>query len=239
MDNHTEALADGVWRVQVAPATNAFVLQAEGGRLTIVDTGTRGSGPRLVRSVRLLGLDPHVIDEIVLTHWHADHTGSAARFAASGAAPQVLVGRADLAAVRGLQPRPQAGRPADDVTALGRLLGRFTRPGAAVADAAPLDDGQELTGGAVVVSAPGHTAGHIALHLPDRGVLIAGDAVMNLGRLTRGLSAFRSAMSQEASTLQRLAALEFDVLALGHGPPVVNQAQERLRRLAQKVAGAR
>jgi glyoxylase-like metal-dependent hydrolase (beta-lactamase superfamily II) len=236
MDNHTEELAPGVWRVEVAPYTNAFVLADDAGRLTLVDTGTRRSGPRLVRSVRLLGFPPTSIDHIVLTHWHADHTGSAARFAESSAAPAVWVGRGDLPAVQGHDQRPQAA--AVDATPTARLLGRWTGPGPAVASAQPVDDGQVLptAGGAVVVATPGHTPGHISLHLADRGVLLAGDAVMNLLWLSRGFGPFRSARSREAATLRRMADLDFEVLAAGHGPPITTAARSRLRRLADRVS---
>ena len=235
MDNHTEELAADVWRVEVAPYTNAFVLADAGGRLTLVDTGIRRSGPRLVRSVRLLGFAPTAIDHVVLTHWHADHTGSAARFAASSAAPTVSVGHGDLAAVRGADPRPQAR--ARDASRTARLLGRWTRPGPAVSQAQPLAHGQVLAtaGGAVVVETPGHTPGHISLHLIERGVLLAGDAVMNLLWLSRGFGPVRSARSREAGSLRRLVELDFDVLAPGHGPPVTSGARRRLRRLADRA----
>jgi glyoxylase-like metal-dependent hydrolase (beta-lactamase superfamily II) len=236
MDNHTEELAPGVWRVEVAPYTNAFVLADDAGRLTLVDTGTRRSGPRLVRSIRLLGFPPTSVDHIVLTHWHADHTGSAARFAASSAAPGVLVGRDDLAAVQGHQPRPLATAP--DATRGARLLGRWSRPGPAVTTAQPLADGQVLAtaGGTVVVATPGHTAGHISLHLPDRGVLLAGDAVMHLLWLSRGFGLVSSSRSRERTSLRRMAELDFDVLAPGHGPPITRGARRRLHRLVDRVA---
>ena len=235
MDNHTEELAPGVWRIEVAPYTNAFLLSDTAGRLTLVDTGMRRSGPRLVRSVRLLGFEPTSIDHVVLTHWHADHTGSAARFATSSAAPAVSVGRGDLPAVRGADPRPQANAP--DASRTARLVGRWTRPGAPVPDARPLDDGQVLptAGGAVVIATPGHTPGHISLHLPDRGVLLAGDAVMNVLWLSRGFGPFRSARSAEQASLQRMAALDFDVLAVGHGPPITTRARGRLQHLVQRA----
>jgi glyoxylase-like metal-dependent hydrolase (beta-lactamase superfamily II) len=34
----------------------------------------------------------------------------------------------------------------------------------------------DVAGRPVVVHTPGHTCGHCCLHLPDRGVLLAGDA---------------------------------------------------------------
>lgn len=235
MDNRTERLADDVWRIEARWGINTYLVGGSDG-LTLVDTGTAGAGPSLVRSIRLLDHDPHSLGTVVLTHWHGDHTGSVARFAASSAAPRVLTGRRDLPAVTGQVARPQAEAPAGDVSRSARLFGRVVKAGAAVA-AEPLDDGDHLDAiGAVVVDSPGHTAGSISLHLPERGVLLAGDAVFNILRLTRGPSIVRSARSREAATLARLAALDFDVLAVGHGPPVVTNARRRLQRLADRVA---
>lgn len=243
MDNNTEQLSDGVWRIEAGLFLNAFLVAANGrddaDGLCLVDCGTKRSGPRLVRSIRLLGFRPTVIRHIVLTHWHADHMGSAARFAASSAAPAVHVGRDDAPAVRGEVRRPHAVAPPGDVTRLGRLMSPVAAPGPPVADADLLDDDARLpyANNAVVVASPGHTAGHIAVHVDAAGVLIAGDAVMNLGRVTQGFGPFRSARSSEPATLRRLAALDFDVLAVGHGPPVVTDARRRLQQLAQRVAG--
>lgn len=243
MDNNTEQLADGVWRIEVGPFLNAFLVAANGrdggDGLTMVDCGTTRSGPRLVRSVRLLGMAPTAIRNVVLTHWHADHMGSAARLAASSAAPAVHVGRDDAPPVRGEVPRPHDLAGPGDITRLGRLVSRFATPGPPVDDVAILDDGQQLpfAHGARVVFSPGHTAGHVSVLVEQAGVLIAGDAVMNLGRLTQGFGPFRSARSHEPATLRRLADLQFDVLGMGHGPPIVSQARQRLQRLSEKVAG--
>lgn len=243
MDNSTEQLADGVWRIEAGVFVNAFLVAANGADdadgLTLVDCGTARSGPRLVRSIRLLGFRPTAVRAIILTHWHSDHMGSAARFASSSAAPAVHVGRRDAPSVRGEVRHPHREARRGDITRLGRLVSPLATPGPAVADVGVLDDGELLpfADNAEVVAAPGHTAGHIAVLLGRVGVLIAGDAVMNLGRLTQGIGPFRSARSSEPATLRRLAALDFDVLGVGHGPPVVRDARRRLQRLAQRVAG--
>src|SRR5688500_18635837 len=166
MDNRTEQLADGVWRVELSVWLCVYVLandghgDAEG--LTLVDAGTRGAAPRLVRSVRMLGFDPRAVRDVLVTHWHVDHTGGASRFAESSAAPRIWIGAGDLPVLTGAK-RP--GDVAGDASHLGRFLHRHVyaapRP---VADARTLDDGHvhEAAGGAHVVFAPGHTAGHVA-----------------------------------------------------------------------------
>lgn len=241
MDNHTEPLADGVWRVEVAPSVNAYVVahdrRGDGDGLTLVDTGTRGAGPRLVRSIRLLGCDPRAVDQVLLTHWHPDHGGSAARLVASGAAPTVAIGAGDLEVVRGTAPPPRPGP--GDTTRLGRVLGRVLTPGAPVPTARGLADGERIGGsGAEVLATPGHTRGHVAYWLPDVGVLLAGDALFTVGWLAEGPKALSSALSQRPRALARMAALEPSVLAVGHGPPVRGDVGARLRRLAAR-RGAR
>lgn len=237
MDNRTEQLADGVWRVELAFWVSAFVLANDGhgdaGGLTLVDAGTRGAAPRLVRSIRMLGFDPRAVSDVILTHWHVDHTGGARRFAESSAAPRVWIGAEDRAVVTGeARPRDVAA----DASALARLLHRrvYQAP-EPVPDVAVLDDGRvhPAAGGARVVAAPGHTAGHLALHLPERGVLIAGDAVMNLGRFGPSPGFLNSARSRAGASLARLAALEFDVLAMMHGPPLERRAKQRLAALVR------
>jgi len=236
MDNRTEQLADGVWRVDLAFWVSAYVLandghgDAEG--LTVVDAGTRGMAPRLVRSIRMLGFDPRAVGDLLLTHWHVDHSGGARRFAESSAAPDVWIGEDDLPVLTG---RATPGDVATDCGRLARALHRraYQAP-EPVTDARALPDGHvhEAAGGAHVVATPGHTAGHVALHLPARGVLIAGDLVMNLAGLRTSPDLLNSARSRLPESLARLAALDFEVLAMMHGPPIDRRAKQRLAALA-------
>ena len=234
MDNRTERLAPGVWRVEVGAFTNVFVLADDAGRLTVVDTGTASAGPRLVRSVRMLGFDPRTIDDVLLTHWHADHSGSAAALATSSAAPRVWIGEGDLAVLTSGRRPPVP--PAPDANAGGRLvLARAPAP-APVPGARPLLDGDRraTAGGLEVVATPGHTPGHVAFLLPAHGILLAGDALWNLGRLSPGPRYPSSALSARPATLRRLATLDVATLAVAHGPPVTHGTRERLERIAAR-----
>lgn len=233
MDNHTEQLADGVWRVEVATYVNAYVVandgrgDAEG--LTIIDTGYRKSGSRLVRSIRLAGLDPRAVGDVLLSHWHTDHAGAAARFARSSAAATVWIGQADHPVITGAVLRP----PDADGTRLARLLNpRWPMP-EPVADARALTPGQlfDVGGGLEVVAAPGHTPGHCAFLLPERGVLLSGDAVFNIWFLSRGPRFMCSALPALPATLRRLAGLSFDTLGVAHGPALTRDARARVAAL--------
>lgn len=233
MDNHTEQLADGVWRVEVATYVNAYVVANDGrgdaGGLTVIDPGWRTSGSRLVRSIRLAGLDPRAVGDVLLSHWHTDHAGCAARFARSSAAATVWIGEADHSVLAGALTRP----PDADGTRLGRLLHPGWRVPEPVPDARALTAGQrfDVGGGLEVVPAPGHTPGHSAFLLPERGVLLAGDAVFNVWFLSRGPRFLCSDLPAVPATLRRLAGLSFATLGVAHGPPLVGDAQARLAAL--------
>ncbi|GAA3068301.1 hypothetical protein GCM10020000_60860 [Streptomyces olivoverticillatus] len=51
-----------------------------------------------------------------------------------------------------------------------------------LSDGDTLDWGEEVR----IIHVPGHTAGSIACHLPDSGVLFTGDTVANVGQLMLG-----------------------------------------------------
>lgn len=237
MDNHTERLTDGIWRVEVGFYANAYLLanngRDDGDGLTLVDGGTAKQGSKLVRSIRLLGFDPRALTDLLLTHWHDDHAGSAARFADSSAKPRVWVGREDLGILRGEE------RPADRLhgpVALVARLGVTSRP-AAVPEAAAMAHGQRfgVGGGLQVVATPSHTAGHCAFHLPRQDLLLAGDVLFNVVRFSGGPRLMDADRSARPDALHRLAACDAQIVAVGHGPPITENASGRLSRLVERA----
>lgn len=76
-----------------------------------------------------------------------------------------------------------------------------------------------------IVRTPGHTLGHCALHLPDRDVVLAGDAFVTLDPYTgrRGPRVVARAATADAArnleTLDALVATEARVVLTGHGAP--------------------
>jgi glyoxylase-like metal-dependent hydrolase (beta-lactamase superfamily II) len=56
---------------------DAIHLVVEQGRVAIIDTSTRYAVPRVMEALKALGLGPHQVDWILLTHVHLDHAGGA------------------------------------------------------------------------------------------------------------------------------------------------------------------
>lgn len=167
---------------------------------------------------------------IVLTHHHEDHAGSAADLrGASGA--QVLAHPLDAPVIGGeTDPLPP---DLSDAPQWERDLWAGT-PALPPAPPCPVvrevADGDTIGfgDGARVVAVPGHTDGSIAVHLPEHGVLFAGDAVANVDHHTM-LGVFNRDRSRAAASLTRLAELETETACFGRGEPLVQGAGAALR----------
>ncbi|MEV3873796.1 MBL fold metallo-hydrolase [Streptomyces sp. NPDC049906] len=206
------------------PVGTAY-LWRDGRDLTLVDTGPVGHGAAIAQVLDGVG----VLRRIVLTHWHEDHTGSAAELAGRYGA-EVLAHPSDAPVIRG----EAVGAPF--------VLEDFEVPIRAAVPALPpappcrvdreVDDGEVLDfgGGARVVSVPGHTDGSVALHLPGPGVLFTGDTVHNVGGPALGV--FNTDRVRAIASLRRMAALDVSTAVFGHGDPVVGGAGAALRRAA-------
>ena len=219
-------IAPRVHRLGV-PTSGVFLLLDAG--ITIVDTGPRWSRGRILRAIQELGRDPSDVDRIVLTHAHFDHVGSLASFDGHGHLRR-HAHRTEAAVIRGERPVTMMD-PAVVTTLYHRLLSRFVQPRSE--SDAHLEDGDVLPvlGGMRVVSAPGHTDGHVALLIEELGVLLSADALqVRRGELTPPL--IFGDRGEAAASLERLAGLDFEVLAPSHFAPMRDEARARLAALA-------
>jgi glyoxylase-like metal-dependent hydrolase (beta-lactamase superfamily II) len=73
-------LVSGLYWLRL-PVGHAYLCQDAGG-LTRIDTGVAGSATQIAAAIRGLGRQPGDLRQVVLTHFHADHAGSAAEIAA-------------------------------------------------------------------------------------------------------------------------------------------------------------
>ena len=206
-------------------------LYQEADSLTIIDTGIAGDLQFILDAIAELGRQPADLRQIILTHCHRDHAGTAAALHRLTGAP-VLAHGLDAAVIRG------ETQPADPVlTEPEQAI--FNAAAANIPEAEPavvhreLEDGDEidLDGGARVIHVPGHTPGSIAIYVPRTRTLFTGDAVAAIGERPF-VGFFNIDRDQAKDSVRRLAEMDFDIGCFGHGPPLTKDASQAIRRLA-------
>jgi glyoxylase-like metal-dependent hydrolase (beta-lactamase superfamily II) len=224
-------VAEGVHRLE-SVYTNWYLLE-QGGRLTVLDAGLPRDWRAFCATLPRLGHTPADIDAVLITHYHADHSGNAERLRLSGA--RVLAHRADAPYIRGEKQRSNRGvarflwRPWYAFY-LGSYVAKGILRTPSVARLDELADGEVLDVPAAprVVHAPGHTAGSCALFLEDRSLLFSGDALVTLDvvrgpRGQEGPQIIRGPFPEDADlareSLDLLAATNADTVLPGHGEP--------------------
>jgi len=175
-------------------------------------------GPDVETHIRALSLALGSAREIriLLTHGHGDHAG-----AAPGLAQHT---GASLLAPPSYQPPEGTDLTVEVLTEGGRV---------------PTDEGD-----LVVLSIPGHTRDHLAFHWVEAKALFVGDLVLGRGNTT-WIGEYPGCVKDYLNSLDKVEALEVDVLFPSHGPPISSPAntlgryrRHRLERL-EEVRAAR
>ena len=217
-------VAEGVFEIGIL-FVHAHLVVADDG-VVLVDTGLPGRSARIEQALREARTAIGNVRTILLTHWHADHTGNAADLRRRSGA-RIVAHAIDAAVISGAEPLP--------LNALQRLSARLTgTPEPVRVDETLRQDGPFSVPGFTAIHTPGHTAGHVSFLL-DRGggVLFTGDAAAGGRRGVRRTPRMMNADPDAArASLARLAKARFDVAVFGHGAAVRDHAVDQFRKLA-------
>ncbi|MEV8475687.1 MBL fold metallo-hydrolase [Streptomyces sp. NPDC051173] len=225
-------IAAAVWQLPF-PVGHVHAVRLLDG-YALVDTGVPGSAPAVLAALEQLGCRPRDVRQIVLTHFHPDHTGSAADLVAATGA-RVLAGAQDVPFINGTAPGPPPVLTPSERVVHERVLAGLADAGTPPLKHVPVDvelhDGGTLDGWAEpvrVLHVPGHTPGAVALHLPSSGVLFPGDNVATVeGRPVLG--PFNVDRETAIASFRRLAALEVETVCVPHGEPLLKGGGAALR----------
>lgn len=214
--------------------TKVYVLIEED-RVIVIDAATPGRAGTIWRHLDSLGHSPQAVSEVWLTHGDIDHMGSVAALKARSGA-QVVAHRADAPLVEG-----QTDRELGPVRLAGTYQKAFNwavrqvfRYQPTTVDC-PIEDGDSLRGWQVV-HAPGHTAGSVCFYHPQRKIIIVGDALnYKRGELGAPPSTFTPDMAAAHASIRKIATLDFEICCFGHGPPLTENASQRVRAFANSL----
>lgn len=224
-----QQVAAGVHRFSDA-SVNWYALD-DGDGLVLVDCGWPGSRGVLVAGLKAIGRTPADVRAVLLTHAHPDHIGSARWLSSKHGAP-VYAHADELERIRAgrdphLSPihlarelwRPTARRFLRDSLRRGGFRPEWPHA------ARSLDAAAALPRGLTRVPTPGHTEGHVAYHLSDRGIVLSGDSLVTVDILTgrRGPRlhpiAFQQDIDAAVHSLTALAGVDATLVLPGHGDP--------------------
>lgn len=226
-------IAPGVHQVRMLGA-DSFLIAEE--RLTLIDAGMVGSRLMLERYLRRIGRSLDELERIICTHGHPDHIGGLGELVRDQDAVTVLIHPDDLAGLR-LPLREALSPTSDRAMRRGRIIQYLTRT---PSDPTTVKGGAELPvlGGLRVIHTPGHTPGSICLYAPRHRLLFTGDVLeVARGQLTYANPFFSHDHAGARASIERLAALDVETIALSHYRPWRKKANRALRELALR-AGA-
>ena len=157
---------------------NCYLVREDGGAgepasFTLVDTGLAGSESDILAAAATAGFP---IRRIALTHAHVDHVGSVDGLAAKLPGVTLAANARSLPLLR--KPADKTLLPDEPQDSFGGGLPGITTPVTHV-----LREG-ELFGSLRCIATPGHIPGHVSFLDERDGTLYAGDALVNVGRLS-------------------------------------------------------
>jgi len=187
--------------------------------VSLIDTGIPNTEEKIFSLIESLGRKRSSLKHILITHSDGDHIGSLhALVQATGAKVYAQADEAEV--IQGK--RKSRG---------GQMVSKPVQVSQVVKDG----DLLPIHGGIKVIEAFGHTTGHVVYLLLNENLLLAGDCLVNMNGLAGSMPQYTANMEQANDTVKKLATLTPESIVFGHGPPIVSNAAQKLKALAESL----
>jgi glyoxylase-like metal-dependent hydrolase (beta-lactamase superfamily II) len=180
---------------------SAYVV-VRGGAAAVVDTGVPGSAEKIGEVIAAAGLDWSAVGDVILTHQHPDHAGSAEAILERTPGARVWLGEADIPAVR------------------------LSKP------IMPAADGDDIFGLKVVATpghTAGHIS---LLDPVMGVLFTGDSAFNTNAALTAVNPQFTADTAQANASFRKMSELSFDKVMFGHGEPIESGGADAFKGLA-------
>jgi glyoxylase-like metal-dependent hydrolase (beta-lactamase superfamily II) len=206
--------------------------QVRSGHLTLIDTGMPGNAGRIIEFLKSLGKEQMENLTVILTHPDIDHSGSVAELKEKLGTVKVAIHEADA-------PRLTGEKPLKEVRGLAGLLFKAMSPFMKFKPVKPdvlLKDGEQIDG-LSVIRTPGHTQGSICLYSEGLKAIFVGDALRTdkTGRPRLPSAAMTFNIAEAKNSIRKIASYEFELLLLGHGPPILADASKKVKEFVASL----
>ncbi len=210
---------------------NVYLIDEGDAGLTLVDVGFEKNAAKITEAIRGIGREPSDLTNILITHAHPDHLGSAAHFESDTTPATMHAIDAEIARAGKIEQTMSPGPGLLNSILFRILIGSKPATFPPVAAKISVQDGDtlDIAGGIEVVHTPGHTGGHVSfLWKRDGGILFAGDVASNMTGFNYSLGYDDLATAE--NSLARLGRLDFDTAVFGHGNPIMENAAKRFAK---------
>ena len=184
----------------------SYVYLIMGQEPVLIDTGMKGKRQHILEALAELGMKPHDIAHILLTHQDVDHIGNA-KFLKEASHAALWSSAEDLPYIQGEKKGTGMRKVIQTLMKVDHPhIDRTYQPGQKIGDIE-------------VIPAPGHTPGHVCLLYGD--VLLAGDLITTkAGKISPSPSFLASDKAALQRSIREVGRLRFDFICPAHGDPV-------------------
>jgi glyoxylase-like metal-dependent hydrolase (beta-lactamase superfamily II) len=239
--SRADRVLPGLWRLRLplpwpgVPHGNAYAIAAGDG-VVLVDTGIHEPGAmrQLERALDQAGLSLEHVRLLACTHAHSDHYGLAGPILeAAGCDLWMHPNHAHMTKAaddpdRLLERRLEIARQSG-VPACALALYEDSRRGQGIGVAEVVLPDRDLVNGVEIETdlgtwrvheTPGHAPSHVALHQPERGLLLSGDHILGRVSLYYDYGYTPDPAGEFLRSLDTVDGLDVNLVLPGHGRPV-------------------